>query len=337
MLESEPEVERTALRTCGEMVLHPSVDVVDSSKLGTLMDCPRRFFYEHVLGWRVDKFGEDFHLVFGEAWHRAIEVLSHIGFDDEALMRAFTVFQEYYAQHFDVDAEMHKNKTLANVLRGLALYSGLYKHSGFKTLYTEVSGVVPVSDTRSIHFRLDNISEKDGQVYVLDHKTGSTFSRSWYDQWSTSNQMSCYTHAAYCHFDPSTVWGVRIRGILFQQQKLAEKDLVEVPVHKTMEMMQAWLVNVNRWFDVIDQEFDKLASATANDDVMAAFPLNTQSCTKYFGCPFITFCTAWANPLRRCGVPPSDFKVAHWDPRDRDKDATVRVQDGKWIPVKENI
>jgi hypothetical protein len=102
-----------------------------------------------------------------------------------------------------------------------------------------------------------------------------------------------------------------------------------------MEMMQAWLVNVNKWFDNLERDFDALASDSPSNDVMESFPLNTQSCTKYFGCPFIAFCTAWANPLRRCAAPPLDFKVSHWDPRDREKDATVKVQNGEWIKTKD--
>lgn len=319
---------------CGPLTLDKSVEVLDSSKMSTFMDCPRQFFYAHVLGWKLDKFGIDFHLDFGEAWHRAVEVLSVEGFGNDEIVKAFDVFKQYYEKIYDPEVEMHKKKTYANVFKGLALYAMQYAHSGYKTLYTEVAGVVPIRDDRHLHFRLDNVSEKNGLIYVIDHKTASNAQRAWIDQWSTSNQMSCYTHAAYCHFPPEKVWGIRIRGMVFSKQSVDEKDIVEVPVHKTMEMMQAWLQNVNRWYDMIEDEFDRLSYTKEEDDVMEAFPLNTQSCTKYFGCPFISFCTAWANPAQRCSAPPPDFKVSHWDPRDRENDATVRVQDGKWIPVE---
>lgn len=324
----------TGTRTCGSLQLHPSTEVLDSSKITTYMDCPRRFFYEHVLGWREDKFGVNFHLDFGEAWHRAVEVLSVEGFDDESIVKAFNVFQEYYSSIYDPDAEMHKKKTLANVMKGLVLYCAAYKHSGFTTLFTEVSGVVPIDDHRVIHFRLDNISEQEnGQKVVIDHKTASNAGRAWMDQWATSFQMSCYTHAAYCHFPPDEVWGVRIRGMVFSKQTVDERDIVEVPVHKTPRMMQAWLTDAVRWFDLIESDFDRLSSCDDSSDVMDAFPMNSQSCTKYFGCPFIAFCTAWANPLQRCAAAPPEFKVDFWDPRDRDKDATVRVKGGEWVPV----
>lgn len=319
-------------KVCGELTISPVVEVIDNSKLTTFMDCPRQFFYSHVLGWRVDDKFDKFHLIFGEAWHRAVEVVDILGFTNEAVEKAYQAFLEEYTKSFGLDETPHDAKTPGNALFALATYAETYKAAGFKPIYTEIAGVVPISDTRLIHFRLDEVAEKDGYFYFIDHKTGSQDSRPWRDQWATSSQMSTYTHAMYCHFEPEKVWGGRVRGAIFTKTKRCTH--IEVPVYKTMAIMNAWLHNTNYWFERLEVEFDKLSRAKASDPVLEAFPLNTQSCTKYFGCKFQPFCTSWANPLQRCQTVPSDFVVEHWDPRARENDSTVRVQGGRWIETK---
>ena len=49
----------------------PTWNIKDSSKLDTYLDCPRKFFYEHMLGWRVDRPAHALH--FGTSWHMARE------------------------------------------------------------------------------------------------------------------------------------------------------------------------------------------------------------------------------------------------------------------------
>ena len=53
------------------------------------------------------------------------------------------------------------------------------------------------------------------------------------------------------------------------------------------------------------------------DDILRAFPKNTESCTKYFGCPYADFCQAWMNPLQRCQEVQPGFKLDFWDPREQ--------------------
>lgn len=58
----------------------PTWDIADSSKLKTFTTCPRMYFYEYVLGWRLDS--PPIHTAFGSAIHAALEVLSLAPPDD---------------------------------------------------------------------------------------------------------------------------------------------------------------------------------------------------------------------------------------------------------------
>ena len=60
--------------------------VLDPSKIKTFKQCPRQFFYEHVLGWRSKE--PNLHLVFGEAWHQALEHLFNNGMSSNKIAEA---------------------------------------------------------------------------------------------------------------------------------------------------------------------------------------------------------------------------------------------------------
>ena len=86
-------------------------------------------------------------------------------------------------------------------------------------------------------------------------------------------------------------------------------------------MMQAWFWNVNHWFDMIQWEFERLGQCKESDPVMMCFPMNTENCTKYFGCAYHEMCRRWANPLQHIEEPPWGMKIEHWNPADEEKSA----------------
>ena len=59
--------------------------------------------------------------------------------------------------------------------------------------------------------------------------------------------------------------------------------------------------------------------------MLMCFPMNTESCTKYFGCAYHDFCQAWPNPLQHCEEPPLGFKIEHWDPTEGESKYVVNV------------
>jgi len=78
-------------------------DIIDSSKLSTFMECPRKYFYEYVLGWRPSM--PNVHLTFGTAWHAAVERLLIEGYSQEHVEEAKFIFLQYYRRDLPEEAD----------------------------------------------------------------------------------------------------------------------------------------------------------------------------------------------------------------------------------------
>lgn len=290
-------------------------NIVDSTKLTTFMDCPRRYFYEYILGWRST--APNNHLVFGSAWHKAQEHLLLQSYTQVAVDEAMFLFMNEYRKELPEETdELYGNKTPDKAYAALKQYASYYANdlSNWEVLYTEVAGTVLITPEDVMSFRLDSIlRERDSGMYLsLDHKTGSKKGRTWTDKWTLLTPIGLYTHVLYCLYPEDKVRGVKVRGTFFYKSKPAEFE--DVPCWKSKDQMQTWLWSTTYWYNALKLNIHLFSKCTDSDDIMMAFPMQTESCTKYFGCPYHDFCTSWNNPLQRCEEPPLGFKIERWDP-----------------------
>jgi hypothetical protein len=292
--------------------------VQDSSKIQTYMDCPRKYFWEYVLGWRPEQANN--HLIFGTSWHSAMESLLQFGYSDDSLLLAQMKLEEVYRSSFgELSDDLYYPKTPGFAAEMLKRYTREYPqdHSSFEVLYTEVSGSVSIGQGRSLYFKTDSILQgtsgflKD-KIFSLEHKTLTTNNRQWQQQWSLKQQVGTYTHVLNCLFPQDKVYGVIINGAVFQKTK---PGFTRVHVPKTNLQMQVWLQNINYWYSQIEEQFASLRHCSENEILLSAFPMNSENCTKYFGCTYHDMCTSWANPLQHLDEVPQGFRVEHWDPR----------------------
>jgi hypothetical protein len=301
----------------------PTWQIIDSSKLDTYLDCPRKYFFEHMLGWRVDRPAHD--LWFGESWHRAREYQLLNGYFE--LQGAFDAFMDYYRQEFDEETdELYRPKDPMGALNALVKFSEERQNDLVENevLFTEISGTVPIAADRVIHYRMDSIMRRkeDGKIFSWDHKSAKRFSRQWSEKFHLSVQNGTYTHCLYCLYPIEDVLGVEFCGTAFEYLKKGSKDrpagyhasFLRVPAFKTPDQMNVWLWTVNHYIDEIESEMGRLGNCKLDDPVLMAFPMNTNSCTKYWGCAFHDYCISWPNPLQRCEEPPLGFRTEFWDP-----------------------
>lgn len=309
---------------------HYTWEVLDSSKLSTYQDCPRKFFYEYLLGWRIDQ--PNIHLEFGIAWHLAMEyLLKHktgSGYTPESKTEAMALFLRYYHTQFPIDGDEDRfPKNAGNALVALTEYIKTYSQDDFTVLYTEVAGSVPVTDDVFLHFKIDAICEDERGVFNLDHKTSLRDSQSWAGQWYLSLQVGVYTHALYCLYPPEQVYGMIINGVFL---KKGPNTFKRVTVSKQPADMEVFMWNMQTLLSMLSWNMENLSTSKEGDTVLCAFPMNTGSCTKYGACPYHAFCCAWPNPLQRCASPPPGFIVERWDPRKKSEEkANYTVEDGK--------
>ncbi len=302
--------------------LNETHKIHDASKIQEYLTCPRKYFFRYVLGWVPDAEQGGHHKVFGHALHTALAYLYRNGFGEEQLLEASKLFFDEYREAYpdDMNEDSRAPKTAENGLAALARYVETYgvKDSELEVLHVEISGNVPV-DRRHVHFRIDTIVRGEEGIFVLEHKTASRMSHQWVDQWRLKVQVGLYTHVLYSLYNPADVFGVKINGIFLYKSKAPE--FLRVPVRMTPERMMVWLTLVRRVLTDIERNMNEL-ERDIDRHVMESFPMNTESCTKYYGCPYIDLCTAWPNPLQRCSEPPGGFHIEWWDPRDEDTNTT---------------
>lgn len=317
------------------MLEHPSYSILDASKLSTYQDCPRRFFFRYMLGWEQDS--PNVHLVFGKAVHKVMELVvreQEKGIKSEEQMytlieEATRVFVKIYRPEYpEATDQQYYPKVPGRIPDLIVDYLRNYKREEQreKVLYTEVAGSVPITKQSVMHFRIDAIREGENGVYVLEHKTGSRQGRTFEDKFYLSTQVGLYTHVLYALFPFDKVYGTIINGLIFLK---GSTEFVRIPVRKKPVDMEMWLWETQEWARSVEDDMDRLSFVQEGADVMKAFRRNPESCTKYFGCPYLDYCQAWNNPLRRCEKPPVGFKVSWWDPREEESTANQIMNIGE--------
>lgn len=306
-------------------------DIQDSSKIKDAMSCWRSYFFKYVLGWRLDR--PNIHLIFGSAWHEALAFMHLEGFEGPQVREAYNKhFLPYYRQYIDADEdEIYLPKTPERAYLALAAYAlrrqkdareySVMYHDGKPMI--EIGGKINLNNERQISFRMDTIMKGPRGIISREHKTGSS-TWNWDMQWHLSIQVGTYSHVLYCMYPEKEVAGVVIDGTFFKKTKpnpkldakdpLRHFDFMKVSIYKSPANMNSWLNNTLHWLDLVEWNFDLLSQCSDSDAVMHAFHMNTENCTKYFGCDFAPFCQAWANPLRHIERPPIGYKVEFWNP-----------------------
>ena len=171
---------------------HPSWNVVDSTKLNAVISCPRKYFYEYVLGWRPDVPSN--HLVFGSSVHLALEYLLTHDYSMESVLAAHEIFLEDYRKTFGPEMDdVYFPKTPQNFFVVLSKYAQEYSRDLVENdvLYTEIAGTISVDEDVDLAFRMDSVvrDKRSGMVKSWEHKTGSS-TYFWAEQWPLSTQVA---------------------------------------------------------------------------------------------------------------------------------------------------
>lgn len=304
-----------------EITKDESFDLIDSSKLKDLMRCERHYFFRHVLGYRLDV--PDHNLHFGTSVHAAMEHVLLNGINKTSIKEAIDIFNSEYRKHFSPETDNdYKGKNPANFVNMLIAYATKYKNDDIKVLHTEVGGAVPITDERSLTFRIDAILERDGKKFVRDFKTSSVGFTWWNKQWRLSTQVGTYLHVAHCLYSPDEIGGFEIDGLLFKEPLKSgevKNELVRVTEIKTPAEMNAWLSRTLQWVHELERNFELLTDDSSDKDNMLAFKQNEGGCVKYNRmCEFWSICSNYPNPLQIKRTPP-EFHVSFWNPNEENQ------------------
>lgn len=280
----------------------------DSTSLGYLKECPRKYELTMIEGWRSR--GESVHLTFGIHFHKALENydlqraegLSH----EEAVEVAFCELIEAVGDW----APDHNKKNKDTLFRSVIWYWEEYREDPAQTLILS-SGkpAVELSFVFEPDFRIDGteyllsghmdrVVDFGGEKFIMDRKTtGSTLGSYYFNQYNPDNQMSLYTLAS------QVVYAMPVSGVMI--------DAAQIAVGFTAFSRGITLRSegqLNEWL----QDFKSWAYTARAYAEHGHWPMNEKSCNNYGGCVFKGICNK--DPAVREVFLKTDFEKRYWNP-----------------------
>jgi hypothetical protein len=293
----------------------------DSTSLGWLKECPRKYQYHMIEGYRGR--GEAIHLEYGILYHEALEryeILRARGQDhDQALINVVreTLIATWrdgkpWRAMTDLPSDDKASlKSRENLIRTIVWYLDKFKDDPAKTRLlpngepmVELHFQFEIDEAPIGHMPytlcgyLDRIVTFQDQPFVMDRKTTTmTLGSYYFEQFEPDNQMSLYTIASQVAFKTP------VKGVIVDAAQIAVgfSRFVRSFVFKTPDQIDEWMKDLGYWLHQAEQ--------FVADNY---WPMNDKSCHKYGGCPFRDICSK--SPSVRDKFLESNFERNQWNP-----------------------
>lgn len=270
----------------------------DSTSLGALKECPRKYQYSIIEGWRSKSTKID--LAFGIEYHFGIELYDRHRIDgdshDAALCAVVDTILRRTWKHKDFEASDDPNKNRQTLIRSLIWYLEEFQNDNAKTITlangkpaVELSfrmnldygplGLVyepiHIGDTKyMLCGHIDRLVTFIDQVYVQDHKTTkTTLSPAYFSEFEPDNQMTLYTIAS------QIVWSAPVKGVMIDAAQIAVgfTKFDRSITYRTEAQLEEWLKDLQIWLrqneEYVRQDY---------------WPMNDKSCRM---CQFKKICS----------------------------------------------
>ena len=283
----------------------------DSSTLGTLKECPRKYFYTYILGYRPK--GESIHLDFGGHYAKAMERYykyraAGASYDDSLA----EVVRQALLDSRDMSSDFSK-KTRETLVRSIVWYFETYKEDDATTTKVvhlddgqpavELSFKMPTGfELNGVELlycgHIDRLVEFNSDRFVMDQKTtGGALGTYYFSQYNPDNQMSGYSLAS------RVIFNTPVQGVIIDaaQVLVGSTDFSRSITTRTEEQLNEWLIDFQDWTSLALRYADR-----------QHWPMNDKSCHKYGGCPFRDVCSH--DPRVREQFLTTRFEIRHWNP-----------------------
>ena len=264
----------------------------DSYSLGELKSCPRKYFYNVILG-RVFR-SENAHLRFGREFHYAMEVydkarVNNISHEDALRLAVKTAMTRTWDEKLNRPwISDEPTKTRETLIRTIIWYADQFANDPAKTLVlSDGRAAVELSFAFELGLssrltgeqfmlcgHLDKAVEFQGRPWVLDKKTTkSTLSNDFFIAFSPDNQMSLYDIAG------GVVLREPIAGIIIDAAQIGVtfSRFQRYPIDRTQAQAEEWLKDLQYWLG--------MAEKYAEDDY---WPHNDKAC---YRCSYRPICS----------------------------------------------
>src|SRR5262245_12271466 len=297
----------------------------DSTSLGWLKECPRKYQYHMLEGWRSK--GGQANLEFGIFYHQALEAYDIARFEgashDDAVAQIVKwtlnrTRQDGKPWRAAADLSIPSNdrtalKSRENLIRTIVWYLDKFENDPAQTRMHPTTGRPMVE----LHFQfeidttvtsndqpytlcgyLDRVVTFQEQPFVMDRKsTTSTLGSYYFEQFEPDNQMSLYTVASQVAFKTP------VKGVIVDAAQIAVNfsRFVRSFVFKTPDQIDEWLNDLKWWLRQAEWFAEK-----------NYWPQNDKSCSKFGGCVFRSICSK--SPSVRDKFLESNFEKSPWNP-----------------------
>lgn len=287
-------------------------DVIDSTIRNDFVSCPKKFWYQRILGLAPK--GGSVHLIAGGAFAKGIEVTRRRFYEEgadeqEAILDGVLAAWQHYGA-FD-PGERYLNKSADRVGYALVEYFCEYPLRTDRVQpYRKADGTTaqefeftfplevkhPVTDNPLLYGgRFDMVGEYMSDLWVVDEKTATRLGPSWLKSFTLRGQLIGYCFAAR-QFD-LPVNGFIVRGISFLKDYYGHAEVIEpVPEYR-----------LEQWREQIEIDARRMVESWQREEWSYAFG---DACNSYGGCPFQQLCTK-QTPLDWWETA---YEVNYWSP-----------------------
>ena len=281
--------------------------VWDSTSLGYLFECDRKYDQSILQGYRKDPEPPPFW--FGKLIHRGIETMlkeQAKGNKDYLTAAIKVILGEGWGYQSD-----DNRRTRMTLVRSLIWYDSHFTEDPMKIIRlsngkvaAELSFMIalpitsPDGDPYMLSGHLDAVVEFMKQLWVLEHKhTVMDLSDNYFKQYTPNTQVSVYSLAA------KVILKKPIQGVIVNamQVGVGYTRFLRRPIPRSKVVLDEWLNDV--CFKI------KMAEHNARAN---RWPLNDQSCNKFSGCVFREACAK--GPQMRKVWLEDKFVRKYWNP-----------------------
>ncbi len=287
-------------------------EVIDSSMLGTFMDCPSKFYLRYVLGLSKKYYDPTPRgsLDWGTCWHEAMFAFMEAQDKDleDRVVLGLQAIDEYYPEYLTPEVD-RVNRSKERMIQQFFAYveRWMKKESEYEILRNEQYFDVYNSEV-DLRWcgRIDSIRRlrRNGKIRIWDYKTTKAMGPSFFDQFEISFQFPGYVWAGN-FFTTEPVFEITVDVMYTVSKKF---EFHERTFRYDEFRLKEWETNVKR---IVDRMMYLLEHHLYEPE---AWEKNWKECTRYGLCQF--FSTHSLNPrgIGRLLDLRDNYTEERWDP-----------------------
>ena len=295
--------------------------VLDATQRSCFASCPRKFYYEFILGLCPPTGDGNIHLIAGGAIAKACEVArkefyGNARTEEDALALGMAALIEHYGPDREPDSLKSLSRTIDAYLAYFgaipnapgACNMGVYKlgedpyppYNGPNgpavefSFSLELDANGPSNESLSYYGRFDQIVQSDYGLLGCDEKTGSQFDKNWSAKWALRGQFLGYIFGA--RSAGINLSGMLARGLIFQRTQFHFPEALILPPE----------VLINDYYHQLEYDVKYMVGCWNNN----FWPQNfSEACTSFGGCHFSKLCE---SPTPEAWF--TTYNIERWDP-----------------------